>query len=263
MQLITIIKTGGNVIDDEIALQLFLHRFANIPGYKILVHGGGKLATKLAGLLNIPQQMINGRRVTDADTLRIATMVYAGEVNKKIVAGLQALHCNAFGLTGADGNLIQAKKRAVAGIDYGFAGDLTENSINTRLLLQLLETGLVPVIAPITHNKEGQLLNTNADTVAAALSVALATHIDTTLVFCFEKKGVLSDPNDEDSVIPAIDTSYYKELKEQNRITAGMIPKLDNAFDAIRKGVKKVIIGNANELDRLIQQQSGTVISDE
>lgn len=261
MQPITIIKTGGNIIDDETELSLFLQRFAQTPGYKILAHGGGKLATKLAAALNIPQQMVNGRRVTNAETLKIATMVYAGDVNKRMVAGLQAINCNAIGLSGADGNLIEGRKREVTGIDYGFAGDLDETSVNTTLLLQLLEMGLTPVVAPITHNKAGQLLNTNADTIASALAIALSVFAETTLVFCFEKRGVLSNPDDEDSVIPHINQHTYTQLKADGIITAGMIPKIDNALQAIEKGVKKVIIGSGNELHQLIQSKSGTIIS--
>jgi acetylglutamate kinase len=207
--------------------------------------------------------MTDGRRITDAATLKIVTMVYAGDVNKRIVAGLQSLNCNAIGLTGADGNLIQAKKREAGSIDYGFAGDLTENSINKNLIIQLLATGLTPVIAPVTHNKEGQLLNTNADTIASALAIALAQVAHTTLIFCFEKKGILRNVDDEHSVIPEINTASYAVLKEQGIISAGMIPKIENALAALDKGVKKIIIGHSNELDLLLQSKSGTHICNE
>ncbi len=263
MQQVTIIKIGGNVIDDETSLHNFMRSYATIPGNKILVHGGGKLATRMAETLNIPTQMINGRRVTDAASLQVVTMVYAGEINKKIVAALQAQGCNALGLSGADGNLIRAKKRVVKETDYGFVGDLDEESVNSRLLLPLLEMGCAPVIAPITHNGEGQLLNTNADTIASALAVSLARHVETHLVFCFEKKGVLRNPADEGSAIPHITPTVYRELVAQQVISDGMLPKLDNAFAAINKGVKQVMIGYSGELELLVQSKSGTVISNE
>lgn len=261
MQQVSVIKIGGNVIDDEASLQLFVKNYAAIPGNKILVHGGGKLATRLAETLNIPTQMINGRRVTDAASLQVVTMVYAGEINKRIVAALQANGCNALGLSGADGNLIKAEKRVVTETDYGFVGDLNEQSINSHFLVQLLEMGCAPVIAPITHNGAAQLLNTNADTIASALAVALAKHCATDLIFCFEKNGVLQNPEDETSVIRNIDPAVYAALKTQQVVSAGMIPKLDNAFSAIAKGVKKVIIGFSGELELLVQSQSGTIIS--
>jgi acetylglutamate kinase len=258
---VNIIKIGGNVIDDEVALASFIQRYAAIPGYKILVHGGGKLATRLAETLNIPTQIINGRRITDAASLQVVTMVYAGEINKRIVAALQSYHCNALGLCGADGNLIMAEKRVVEKTDYGFVGDVTDNSVNGVLLMQLLSAGLLPVVAPITHNGAGQLLNTNADTIASALAVAMSRHIHTNLIFCFEKNGVLRDVSNEDSVIPHINQENYQSLKEQNIISAGMIPKLDNAFAALQNGVSTVVIGSAANLEQLIQMQSGTIIS--
>lgn len=261
MEPITIIKIGGNVIDNETALPIFLERFAQVPGYKILVHGGGKLATRLAEILQIPQQMINGRRVTDAESLKVVTMVYAGDINKRVTAMLQAYNCNAIGLSGADGNLIRAKKREVAGIDYGFVGDLMEDSIHTDLLISLFKNGMVPVVAPITHDKQGQLFNTNADTIASALATALSAFSATTLIYCFEKRGVLRNPDDDSSVISHINKSTYGELKEQGIITAGMIPKIDNALQAIEKGVNKVIIGSAEEVEQLAQLKSGTIIS--
>ena len=263
MEPITIIKIGGNVIDNDAALPVFLERFAAIPGYKILVHGGGKLATRLAEILDVPQQMINGRRVTDAESLKIVTMVYAGDINKRVTALLQSYHCNAIGLSGADGNLIRARKREVAGVDYGFVGDLQDDSVNTGLLVSLFKNEITPVIAPITHDQQGQLFNTNADTIASALATAMCTLAGTTLIYCFEKRGVLRDTEDDDSVITHINKNIYEDLKQKGIITAGMIPKIDNALQAIEKGVSKVIIGSADEVEQLAQFKSGTIISNE
>jgi acetylglutamate kinase len=258
---VIVVKIGGNIVDDESKLSSFLKDFAFVKGKKILIHGGGKLATRLGEQMNIPQQMVEGRRITDAETLKIVTMVYAGYINKNIVAQLQANGCNAIGLSGADGNVIRAHKRVKQNIDYGFAGDVDE--INSKLLYNLLEQALTPVIAPITHNKEGQLLNTNADTIAQEIAKSLSGNSAVSLIYSFEKKGVLLDANDNNSVIKEIDPSYYKELKEQNVIFAGMIPKLDNAFSALNSGVKKVIIGQAEELQELLNGNSGTTISNE
>lgn len=256
-----VIKIGGNIIDEETKLSSFLQAFASIEGKKILVHGGGKLATKLADQLGIQQQLIDGRRITDAETLKIVTMVYAGYINKNIVAQLQAKGCNAIGLSGADGNLIMAHKRKHASIDYGFVGDI--DSVNTNLLQNLLETGISVVVAPITHNANGQLLNTNADTIAQEIAKALSGSYEVQLVYSFEKKGVLLDVDDEKSVIPKITPSYYAELKAKQLIFAGMIPKLDNAFAALQNGVKRVIIGRTEELDDLLIGKTGTIISHE
>jgi acetylglutamate kinase len=266
MQQLYIIKIGGNIVDNESALSSFLQSFANIQGHKILVHGGGKLATRLAEAMGIQQQMVEGRRITDAETLKIVTMVYAGYINKNIVAQLQQLNCNAIGISGADGNAILAHKReklsnAGAAIDYGFVGDV--DAVNATFFKQLLEQRVTPVIAPVTHNGEGQLLNTNADTIAQETATALSAFYDTTLIYSFEKSGVLLDTNDENSVIPEIRPGYFRELKTKELIFAGMIPKLDNAFSAINKGVTKVIIGNANHLEQLIQGSSGTTILNE
>jgi acetylglutamate kinase len=258
MEQLTVIKIGGNIIDNEEKLQSFLHDFALLPGYKLLVHGGGKLATRMAEQMKLPQQMIDGRRITDAETLKLVTMVYAGYINKNIIALLQASGCNAIGLTGADGNLIKAHKRVHANTDYGFVGDVDE--INTDLLRNIILNGLVPVIAPITHNAKGQLLNTNADTIAQEMAKGLSSSFDVQLVYSFEKAGVLLDTEKEDSVIGKIDPASYKELKEKNLVFAGMIPKLDNAFSALDHGVKKVIIGKAEELKQLINGQKGTSI---
>jgi acetylglutamate kinase len=257
MQL-SIIKIGGNIIDDEVKLAAFLDIFAAIPGKKILVHGGGKLATKVAEGLGIKQQMIEGRRITDAETLRVVTMVYAGTINKQVVAQLQALGCPAMGLTGADGNAILSHKRVHATIDYGFVGDV--DAVNTSLLTSLLLLEKVLVFAPITHDGKGQLLNTNADTIAQELARALSASFDVSLVYSFEKSGVLLDAEDDSSVIGRINATDYAELKARQVIFAGMIPKLDNAFAALRSGVKKVIIGRAEELPQLLAGQAGTTI---
>jgi len=256
-----IIKIGGNIIDDETKLSSFLKSFASIKGKKILVHGGGKLATKLADKMGVQQQMIDGRRITDAETLKIVVMVYAGYINKNIVAKLQSNGCNAIGLSGADGNLIQAHKRQHATIDYGFVGDI--DSVNIDLLKTFLDKGIAVVAAPITHDATGVLLNTNADTIAQEIATALGKLYQTELIYSFEKKGVLLDVNDENSVIPQINAAYYTELKEKQLIFAGMIPKLDNAFAALQKGVNKVIIGKAEELQQLIEGNAGTTINHE
>jgi len=254
-----IIKIGGNIIDDETKLVSFLEAFAQIPGKKILVHGGGKLATRMAEKLGIRQQLVEGRRITDAETLKIITMVYAGLINKNIVASLQANHCNALGLTGADGHSILAHKRAHPEIDYGFAGDIDE--INTPFISALLEKNITPVFAPITHDRQGQLLNTNADTIARELAEALSGEFETSLIFTFEKSGVLSNAEDGDSVIKSLNYSLYNQLRAEGKIFAGMIPKLDNAFEAIRRGVASVMIGNAENLPELINRNEGTSIT--
>ncbi|MFN3664677.1 MAG: acetylglutamate kinase [Sediminibacterium sp.] len=253
-----IIKISGNIIDDEQRLDAFLKQFAKLEGNKILVHGGGKLATKMAEQMAIPQKMIDGRRITDADTLRIVTMVYAGYINKQIVAKLQSMGTNALGITGADGNAILAHKRQHATIDYGFVGDI--DMVNANLFDQLLQQNTTVIIAPITHDANGQLLNTNADTIAQEIAKALSGQYQTNLVYSFEKKGVLTDVNDDNSVINTLDRKKYEHLKSAGKIFAGMIPKLDNAFAAIEAGVSKVIIGQAEELTLLISAKSGTTI---
>jgi acetylglutamate kinase len=271
-EVLYVVKIGGNIIDDENKLAKFLREFASIPSplqgsgvHKILIHGGGKLATRLAEQMNIPQQLIDGRRITDAETLKIVTMVYAGYINKNIVAQLQANSCNAIGLCGADGNIILAHKREVAnsplgagGIDYGFAGDV--DAINTTLLKSILDQQVSVVMAPITHDQKGQLLNTNADTIAQEIANAMSTLYDVQLIYSFEKSGVLLDANDDSTVIPSIDPTYYQQLKTEQKIFAGMIPKLDNAFAALSKGVRKVIIGKAEQLTDLITGKAGTSI---
>jgi acetylglutamate kinase len=251
-----IIKIGGNVIDDSESLHHFLQDFTALSGYKILIHGGGKMATQLSDDLSIETKMVNGRRITDIETLRIVTMVYAGLINKNIVAQLQFRNCNAIGLTGADGNTVCSKKRPVKDIDYGFVGDIDETSVNIPAIKKLLEDGFVPVFAPLTHDGTGQLLNTNADTIASALAVALSAEYETSLIYCFEKRGVLRDVNDEFSVISLISLSDMENLTSQNIIAGGMLPKIHNAFEAINKGVKEVIIGKADELSQLNHKNS-------
>jgi acetylglutamate kinase len=253
-----IIKIGGNVIDSSEKLQEFLKDFVALPGYKILVHGGGKAATKLADEMGIEAKIVEGRRITDLETLRLVTMVYAGLINKNIVAQLQFRNCNAIGMTGADGNAIRAKKRPVKEIDYGFVGDIDESSVSEQVIKTLLEDGLVPVFSAITHDGEGQLLNTNADTIASALAVALSGLYETSLVYCFEKKGVLRDVDDDFSLISEIKSSEYESLKDQGIIAGGMIPKLHNAFEAIKNGVKDVYIGKAEELSTVNLKVFGT-----
>jgi acetylglutamate kinase len=253
-----VVKIGGNIIDDEKKLSSFLKDFATLDGLKILVHGGGKMATRMAEQMNIPQQMVDGRRITDAETLKIVTMVYAGYINKNIVAQLQSHGCNAIGMTGADGNAIQAHKRKHATLDYGFVGDV--DTVNASLLKTLLDQGITIVMAPITHDSQAQLLNTNADTIAQELANGLSKYFDVQLVYTFEKSGVLLNADDDSSVIPSINPTYYEQLKKEQKIFAGMIPKLDNAFAALDRGVQKVIIGKAEELQKLIAVQSGTSI---
>ena len=258
MDKLYVIKIGGNIIDDEEKFSSFLKEFASIKERKILIHGGGKLATNLAQQLNIPQQLIDGRRITDKETLKVITMVYAGYINKNITALLQANNCNAIGLCGADGDLIRAHKRVHLTIDYGFVGDI--DKVNSEWLGKLLEEDVTPVIAPVSHDNNGQLLNTNADTIAQEIAKSMATTYAVTLVYSFEKKGVLQNAEDDSSVINEIDPSSYKDLKERQIIHSGMIPKLDNAFAALTSGVKKVIIGKAEELGQLISGTSGTRI---
>ena len=258
MKKLYVIKIGGNIIDDEAKLSSFLKSVASINSYKIVVHGGGKLATKLADSLGIQQQMIDGRRITDAETLKVVTMVYAGYVNKNIVAQLQALDCNAIGLTGADNNMIEAHKRNHAHIDYGFVGDI--DAVDAKGINHFLELGLTPIIAPITHDKKGQLLNTNADTIAQEIAKAMSKDFEVQLIYSFEKSGVLLDAEDDKTVIPTLNKHYYSELKADKKIFAGMIPKIDNAFAALESGVRKVIIGKAENLDKIIAGESGTAI---
>ena len=257
-RILRVVKVGGNILDDAPRLDSFLKAFASLPSPKILVHGGGKIATELAEKLGIPQTVINGRRVTNAETLRVAIMVYGGLTNKQITAKLQALGCQALGVCGADGDLIRAHKRMHAPIDYGFVGDI--ETVNAPLIDRWLGQGLTPVVAPLSHDGHGQLLNTNADTIAQEIAQEMCQAFQVELIFSFEKNGVLRDENDPDSRIPNLDFERYKSLKAQGIITGGMIPKLDNAFSALKKGVRKVIIGHAENLMQLIQGEDGTSI---
>ena len=245
---IKVIKIGGNVIDNPEALQSFVKDFAKVGGPKILVHGGGKEATRLSARLGIETQMINGRRVTDRDTLDIVTMVYAGLINKRIVALLQAEGCDAIGLSGADGNVIKAVKRPATPVDYGFVGDISTENINTPFIAHLLEHGLTPVFCAINHDATGNLLNCNADSVASAVAIACSRLFETNLTFCFEKAGVLSDINDEKSVIRCISSSNFDRLRSDGTINGGMLPKVENAFKAISEGVHSVTIKSSDAL---------------
>lgn len=246
MEQLTLIKVGGKIVEEPESLSALLANFSQIEGHKVLVHGGGRSATKMATQLGIESKMINGRRVTDADTLQVVVMVYGGLVNKRIVAGLQAVGVNALGMTGADMDILRADKRPVKEVDYGFVGDVKQ--ANGAALAQLIRGGVIPVLAPLTHDGKGNLLNTNADTIAGEAAKALAQHFEVTLVYCFEKKGVLSDENDDDSVIPTIDAALFEELVATGVVQGGMIPKLENAFDALRAGVKEVIITQADAI---------------
>lgn len=254
-----VIKIGGNVIDNDKSLKQFITQFASLPEKKIMVHGGGTVATQVADKLQINQQIVKGRRITDADTLKVIVMVYAGLINKNIVALLQQAGVNAIGLCGADGNLVTSVKRADKPLDYGFVGDV--RNINSEILKTFLDNNLVPVIAPVTHDGQGQLLNTNADTMAQEIAKAVSDNYKVSLVYTFEKAGVLQDVNDERSAISDISKKDYNRLKENGTVNAGMIPKLDNAFIAINSGVSKVIIGKAEMLTQLLEGSSGTTIT--
>jgi acetylglutamate kinase len=261
MQQLIIVKIGGNIIDDVSALENFIEKFAAIDGYKILIHGGGKLATEMATTMQIPQQMIEGRRITDEATLKLVTMVYSGFINKNIVAKLQAKACKAIGLCGADANIILAKKREVKNIDYGFVGDVVADGINDNFLKLLLENNTTPIIAPITHNGEGQLLNTNADTIANEIAKAMSVHYQVQLIYCFDKKGVLENLADENSVIKLITKENIETFKANKVIHEGMIPKIDNALLAVANGVHKVTLGHALDLEKIIKGEAGTAIN--
>ncbi|HMO60812.1 MAG TPA: acetylglutamate kinase [Ferruginibacter sp.] len=261
MDKLFVIKIGGNVIDNDAALQAFLKNIALAKVNIILIHGGGKIATKIGEQLGIQSQYVNGRRITDAATIDVVTMVYGGLVNKKIVAQLQAFGCNAIGLTGADGNIIPAVKRPVKDIDYGFAGDVNTAAINSTVLHGLLQQQLTPVLAPLTHDTKGQILNTNADTIASSVAVALSRQYEVRLIYCFEKKGILLDVNDDDSVVPLINKEKYAQLLADKKLFDGIIPKIDNAFAAINSGVKEVLIGHADDvLQNLTTTTKGTLI---
>lgn len=251
---LTIVKVGGKIVEEEESLARLLADFAAIDGHKLLVHGGGRSATRIAAQLGIESQMVNGRRITDAEMLKVVTMVYGGLVNKSIVAGLQAKGVNALGLTGADMNVIRSVKRPVKDVDYGFVGDVEK--VDAALLGDLIARGIVPVMAPLTYDGDGHMLNTNADTIAGETAKALAAQFDVTLMYCFEKKGVLSDENDDDSVIPHIDRKRFEALVADGTIQGGMIPKIENSLSAVEAGVSRVIITLASAIDG----NSGTVI---
>lgn len=256
MEKLTVVKVGGAVVEDEEQLARLLNDFAAIEGNKVLVHGGGRRATKVAASLGIESKMVNGRRITDRDMLEVVTMVYGGLVNKNVVARLQANGVNALGLTGADMDVLRSRKRPVKdGIDFGYVGDVER--ADGKALQTLIEAGIVPVMAPLTHDGYGNILNTNADTIAGETAKALAPFYDVTLIYSFEKKGVLANPDDDDSVIPMITPADFERYKADGTVAGGMIPKLENAFAAIDAGVGRVIITLASAIDG----KHGTVIS--
>lgn len=260
MQKLFIIKIGGNVLDDESSLHSFLSEFASIKYPKILVHGGGKIATKVGEKLGIESKYINGRRITDEATRDLVTMVYGGLINKQIVTYLQNQNCNSLGLTGADGNIISAVKRPVGKIDFGYVGDIEPKNVNTSFLHFLLKQNTVPVFAPLTHAK-GSMLNTNADTIASVLAVALSKHFDVRLIYCFEKKGVLRNLADENSAIRLMNSKLYNDLVKKEAVVNGILPKLENAFAAIEQGVNEVLIGSSSDLlKNLGDETEGTLI---
>jgi len=254
MEKLTLVKVGGKIVEEPESLKQLLADFSKIEGYKVLVHGGGRSATAMAAKLGIESTMVNGRRVTDEETLKVVTMVYGGLVNKQIVAGLQAVGVNALGLTGADLNYMRSEKRPVKDVDYGFVGDVKE--VNAGILADLISKGVVPVLAPLTHDMNGNMLNTNADTIAGEAAKALAKHFDVTLMYCFEKKGVLMNESDDESVIMEITSNLFEKYVVDGIISGGMIPKLENAFEAINAGVKQVVITRAD----LIHTDGGTKI---
>ncbi|MEE9362632.1 MAG: acetylglutamate kinase [Cellulophaga sp.] len=246
-QKLSIVKIGGNVIENKEALNSFLDLFSKLEGLKILVHGGGKLATEFAKRLGVESQLIGGRRITDAKSLEIITMVYGGLTNKNIVAQLQSKNCNAIGLSGADGNTITADKRPVKEIDFGFVGDV--NNVNSTIIKKLIQADLTPVFCALTHDGAGQILNTNADTIASEIAIGMSAIYDTTLYYCFEKNGVLLDVNDALSVVKQINTTTYNKLLDEKIIADGMLPKLKNCFHALHKNVGRVCIGNSTMLN--------------
>ena len=255
MEKLTLVKVGGKIVEEPETLRQLLSDFSKIQGKKVLVHGGGRSATAMAAKLGIESKMVNGRRITDEETLKVVTMVYGGLVNKQIVAGLQAIGVNALGLTGADLNYMRSVKRPVKDVDYGFVGDVKE--VNSDILADLIARDVVPVLAPLTHDKAGNMLNTNADTIAGEAAKALASHFDVTLMFCFEKKGVLMSETDDESVISSITPSLFEKYVANGIISGGMIPKLENSFEAINAGVKQVVITRAD----LIHTDGGTKIT--
>lgn len=257
--MVSVVKIGGNIIDNPANLARFLVDFAAIDGFKVLIHGGGKIATQLAEKLHIPQQMVHGRRITDQDTLDVVTMVYAGLINKNIVADLLSMGTKAIGVCGADGDLINAVRRPAKEVDYGYVGDVIK--VRADLLAAWFGQGLSPVIAPITHDGMGQLLNTNADTIASEIAISLSKIHPVRLIYCFEKQGVLMDVDDPSSVIPKMNEEKFDKLKAQGLIHSGMLPKLENAIQTVKNGVESVIIGHAEALPDIIQGKSGTKIS--
>lgn len=256
MKSLTVIKIGGNIIDRPEELDSFLMNFIKIDGPKILIHGGGVMASEMAAKLGIKTVMHQGRRITDLETLKLVSMVYAGWINKSIIAKLQKLGCNAIGLSGADGDSVPAVKRSPVPIDFGYVGDVDPAQINGGFLISLLGRGITPVFCAITHDRNGSILNTNADTMASSLAIALSKDYYTKLIYCFEKQGVLSDPDNENSVIPLITRKNYESMKEAGFIKDGMIPKMDNAWYAIDKGVSEVYIKHASNLNN----DKGTVL---
>lgn len=252
---LTIIKVGGKIVENSESLNALLKDFAAVDGKKLLVHGGGRSATQMAARLGVETKMVDGRRITDEAMLEVVTMVYGGLVNKRIVAGLQALDIDAVGLTGADMNIVLSDKRKVSAVDYGWVGDVKR--VNAEAVATLIESGCCPVVAPLTHDGCGHMLNTNADTMAGEMSKAMAAHYDVTLMFCFEKPGVLADENDDSSLIPTITPAVLDDLKRRGVVSGGMIPKLDNAIACVSAGVESVVITQA---DRIADPYAGTKI---
>lgn len=252
---LTIIKVGGKIVENSESLNSLLKDFAAVEGKKLLVHGGGRSATQMAARLGVETKMVEGRRVTDEAMLEVVTMVYGGLVNKRIVAGLQAIGIDAVGLTGADMNIVLSDKRKVSAVDYGWVGDVKR--VNAEAVATLIESGCCPVVAPLTHDGCGHMLNTNADTMAGEMAKAMAAHYDVTLMFCFEKPGVLADENDDSSLIPTITPAVLDDLKRRGVVSGGMIPKLDNAIACVSAGVESVVITQA---DRIADPYAGTKI---
>lgn len=252
---LTIIKVGGKIVENPESLNALLKDFAAVEGKKLLVHGGGRSATQMAARLGVETKMVDGRRITDEAMLEVVTMVYGGLVNKRIVAGLQALGVNAVGLTGADMNIVLSDKRKVSAVDYGWVGDVKR--VNAEAVATVIESGCCPVVAPLTHDGCGHMLNTNADTMAGEMAKAMAAHYDVTLMFCFEKPGVLADENDDSSLIPTITPAVLDDLKRRGVVSGGMIPKLDNAIACVSAGVESVVITQA---DRIADPYAGTKI---
>ena len=248
METVTVVKIGGNVVDNPEALSRFVRDFAALPGPKMLVHGGGKEATRLGERLGIPATMIDGRRVTSRETLDVVTMVYAGLINKRIVAMLQAAGCNALGMSGADADVIRATRRPAQPVDYGFVGDIAAEGVDGKMILNLMEQGLTPVFCAITHDGHGQLLNCNADTIASSVAIGISRLAPVDLLYCFEQVGVMMDINDPESLIASITPKSFAELKARGIVNKGMLPKLENSFKAIDAGVKSVIIKSADNL---------------